>query len=231
MKLIILAAGTGSRLKPLTINRPKCLLPLGETTIIEKIINQFKKYGVTKVTIVTGHCAHKIKSIYDKKHKILYYSKYKKFNNFDTLWSVRKELTEDSIITFSDLIIEDRIIKKLLNSKYKATVTIDTSGLRKDTMFISHKKNLLKSIAITTKKDATGNFIGIFLIRKIITKTFLNHMSSLLKNSKSDYYVKVLNSMIQNNIKINTIDIKGKYWREVDTVKEYKLAQKENKLF
>ena len=53
-------------------------------------------------------------------------------------------------------------------------------------------------------------------------------MKKLLRNSKKDYYVKVLNYMIKNNIIVNILDIKGNYWREIDTFNEYKKALKKN---
>ena len=227
MKLIILAAGVGSRLKPITLKKPKCLLEIGSTTIMDRIINQFKNYGVKKTLIVTGHLSKKINNIYKDKLKLIHYPRYKYTNNFHTLWHIRKELNDDSIICFSDLIVDDKIIKKLLKSKYEATALIDSSVLRKDTMMINHKKNILNEIIVKDRKKASGNFIGIFLIKKKLIKIFLDYMKKLLNSSKNDYFVKVLNFMIKNNILINVIDIKGNYWREIDTYNEYKKALKE----
>lgn len=229
MKLIILAAGIGSRLRPITLKKPKCLLNIKDTTIMGRIINQFQNCGVKKILIVTGHLNKKINFVYKNKHKLIYYPKYKITNNFHTLWHIRKELNEDCIISFSDLIIEDKIARKLVKSKHNATAVIDSSQIRKDTMMVKHKKKILQEIIVKNRGKASGNFIGIFAIKKKLIKSFLNNMKKLLRNSKKDYYVKVLNYMIKNNIVVNILDIKGNYWREIDTFNEYKKALKEFK--
>ncbi len=55
MKVIILAAGMGSRLMPLTNDRPKCMVKLLDDTLIERQIKIFHSYGINDITIVTGY--------------------------------------------------------------------------------------------------------------------------------------------------------------------------------
>jgi NDP-sugar pyrophosphorylase family protein len=57
MEAIILAGGKGTRLRPLTTTLPKPLMPIGERSILEIIIGQLKKYGITKITIAVNHMA------------------------------------------------------------------------------------------------------------------------------------------------------------------------------
>ena len=54
MKAIILAAGTASRLRPLTLHTPKCLLKVGERTLLQRSMDAIIKAGVREFTIVTG---------------------------------------------------------------------------------------------------------------------------------------------------------------------------------
>jgi choline kinase len=229
MKLIILAAGIGSRLRPVTLEKPKCLLPIGKTSIMGRIIKQFKKNKIKNILIVTGHLSEQIEKLYKKSCRIIYYPRYKTTNNFHTLWYIRKELNDDCIIVFSDLIVEDSIVKNILKSNYDITVAIDSSVIRNNTMFIKHKNSFLQSIAITKKKEATGNFIGILSLKKKHINLFLNHMSLLLKKSVNDYYVTILNSIIRDNIVVNILDVAKMYWREVDTISEYKKVLRDNK--
>ena len=55
MKAIILAAGKGSRLYPITLNKPKGLLKIGNETILDRLIRQFKEAGVSDIVIVIGY--------------------------------------------------------------------------------------------------------------------------------------------------------------------------------
>jgi phosphoenolpyruvate phosphomutase len=222
-----LAAGKGSRLGSLTKNIPKCLLKISSTTIIERLINQFKKRGIKKIVIVTGYKSKKIEEKFSNKYKLIKYNQFHNTNNFYTLWSVRKEIDEDTIIAFSDLVVEDFIIKKIFSSKCNFTTIIDSSHIRSGTMFVSHKNKILTGIGIKDKKKATGNFIGIAKIKKNSKKVFFDNMSQIMKKSKKDYYTKVFNLMVKKKYKINATDISGKYWREVDTKKDYNQLKKE----
>ena len=55
MKVIILAAGMSSRLRPLTSNKPKCMLKLSNETLIERQIKIFHNHNINDITIVTGY--------------------------------------------------------------------------------------------------------------------------------------------------------------------------------
>ena len=57
MKAVILAGGKGTRLKPYTTVIPKPLVPVGETAILEILINQLKKFGIEEIDICLGHFA------------------------------------------------------------------------------------------------------------------------------------------------------------------------------
>ena len=120
MKLIILAAGSGSRLKNYTVNNHKSLLKLpNNQTILGRIISQFKKFGVNDISIITGHKSYLIKKKFKHLAKINYYKSFKSANNLHTLLAYKKLLKkQDTIISFSDLIVSEKIIKKFINKKF-----------------------------------------------------------------------------------------------------------------
>ena len=53
--VIILAAGLGSRLSPLTDDKPKSLITFGKETLLERNVNMFKKNGINDISIITGY--------------------------------------------------------------------------------------------------------------------------------------------------------------------------------
>ena len=62
MKAIILAAGLGERLRPLTDTKPKCMVTLAGKTLLKRQINCLKKQGISKVLIVGGYLASKLET-------------------------------------------------------------------------------------------------------------------------------------------------------------------------
>jgi len=232
LKTIILAAGIGSRLRPLTLKNHKCLLKIGKSTIIERLIDQMNKFNIRDINIVLGYKSEQIKNQLKKNYNFIKYPNYKKTNNLHTLWWARKIIKGDVIILFSDIVVEDKIIYKLIKSTSGITAVIDSSKIRKGTMYINHTRNSLKKITKLSKKEATGNFIGMLKIKSNHIKSFLSSMESNLKGTKNEYYTIVLNSMIEKKIKINVLDIKKYFWGEIDTLKDYKFIKKnEKKLF
>ena len=221
MKLLILAAGVGRRIGKDSNHLPKCLLKFKSTTIIDRLISQFKKY-VKDIIIVTGYKSDVLFNLYGNKYKCIFYKDYHKTNNLHTLWHVRDVLDQDTIISFADVVVEDKIIEMIAKDSNNFSLLIDTSKLRDGTMFVSNKDNLLKSITSTDKKEATGNFIGISKIKKIFLKDFISAMSEMINESNNYYYTMVLNNMIKKKLKINTIDVSGKFWTEIDENSDYK---------
>ena len=170
--------------------------------------------------------AIKLKKNLKKKYNFINYPNFRKTNNLHTLWHARKIINENVIISFADLLVEDKIIKKIVKSKQKISLAVDSSKVRKGTMFVKHIKNKLIKIAKLEKKEATGNFIGMIKIHSSKVKSFLNFLGSNLKNTQNDYYTVVLNDMIKKNFKINIIDMKKLFWSEIDTKKDLTFTKK-----
>jgi NDP-mannose synthase len=70
MQAVILAGGKGTRLAPFTVNFPKPLVPLGDVPIIEILIRQLIKHGITDVTLTLGHLAELIKAYFQHRRSL-----------------------------------------------------------------------------------------------------------------------------------------------------------------
>jgi mannose-1-phosphate guanylyltransferase len=62
MKAFLLAAGKGTRLRPLTFNTPKCLVPICGKPLVEYWFMLFRQYGIQEILINTSHLAEKVRS-------------------------------------------------------------------------------------------------------------------------------------------------------------------------
>ena len=87
MNAIILAAGLGSRLKPLTKEVPKPLVKVNGLSLIERQIYLLKEAGICEIVIVIGYMSDKFKFL-EKKYnvKLIYNNKYKEYNNIYSLY-------------------------------------------------------------------------------------------------------------------------------------------------
>ena len=111
MKVIILAAGMSSRLRPLTSNKPKCMLKLSNETLIERQIKIFHNHNINDITIVTGYRSEviDIPDVNYVKNK-----NYEKTNMNESLFCALEPSDSPILVTYSDIVFEQKIIEQML---------------------------------------------------------------------------------------------------------------------
>ena len=114
MKAIIIAAGIGSRLGDLTKDLPKPLIDINGKSILERQIELFKKFGINEIFIVTGYKNNKIKF---SDINCVYNSEYQQTEQIGSLMKARNEISGDVIISFGDILFEEKILEELLENK------------------------------------------------------------------------------------------------------------------
>lgn len=221
MKAIILAAGKGTRLYPITLNKPKGLLEIGNETILDRLVEQFRAFGISDILIVVGYQKELIMNHFGNSVKYAEYENFSKTNNLHTLWSIRQELDEDVIISFADLVLHKSILEKIVGLDNDFSLAIDTSQVLESTMRVSVSDTAIKNITTTSLSEADGNFIGVAKISKNGCKMLVNEMSRIIDENFQDYYTIAIDNLARKGNKINYLDVKEFIWREIDTKIEY----------
>ena len=114
MKAIIVAAGTGSRLGELTKHLPKSLVDVNGKSILERQISLFKKFGIDEIFIITGYKNDKINF---SNVNYIYNSDFRITEQIGSLMKAKKEISNELIISFGDILFEEKILKTLLEKK------------------------------------------------------------------------------------------------------------------
>ena len=122
MNVIILAAGKGERLKPLTNETPKCLVKLFGKSLLDWQIETFRKLGISDITIITGY---KNESINYSNTKKIVNARFDSTNMVETLFCAKDELKNETIVSYGDIIFEERIVQKLIDSQSDMSVIVD----------------------------------------------------------------------------------------------------------
>lgn len=225
MKVIILAAGLGSRLGKLTKKDHKSLLKIGGETILKRLIRQFEFFGINNINIICGYKKKQIDKLFPK-YKTFLYPNYKKTNNLHTLYYFKKLLKGDCIISFADILLDKKIIKQLLISKKKITLCIDRSKSRPGTMKIDIIRDKLTYLGNFPKVN-NGNYIGIMKIRNNSLSFLIKALKKIKNKSFNQYFTESFNYIIKNNItKVDYLNVKKKFWMEIDNKKDLLLARK-----
>lgn len=225
MDALILAAGTGSRMGG--IDSPKCLLNIGDTSIINYQINCFKKLGIEKIFVLTGYNSEQIKNHVNKDIILIPTSNYLTTNNLYSIWDARSFLQNDFICVYGDLFFHKQILSNCINNKNDVCLVIE-KNIRSETMRVKIENDHIVEVNKTIPlKSSHGNFIGMSKFKKDVIPFFFNEVSKLIKIGNYDaYYTKAIESMIKNKQKIDYVETNNLPWLDIDEKHEYEEAKK-----
>lgn len=130
MKIIILAAGQGSRLRPLTDNCPKCMVEVNGRSIIERQLDTMHKCGIkdSDITIIAGYQNDVLKEKFkDTSIHFIVNEKYENTNMVCSLMCARRlmEQEDDILISYGDIIYGKDVLKKILDTQDEMSVVVD----------------------------------------------------------------------------------------------------------
>ena len=163
MKAIILAAGQGSRLMPLTEDTPKCLLHLGDETILRHQIRQLAAAGFNEIVVVTGFRAQAVEAELRQMYqpmlvtRTLFNPFFAVADNLASCWLARSEMTGDFLLLNGDTVFEAKIPDQLIQeARRPITLTIDCKdNYDSDDMKVSVEADRTRS-SRQTASELTG---------------------------------------------------------------------------
>ena len=249
MKAIILAAGLGSRLLPLTEDKPKCLVEFSGKTLLERLLKTFKSCGVNDVVLVSGHKSEKINYA---DLDLVKNEKYSKTGIIHSLFCAREKFEKTVIVTYGDIIFENSVLEKLLKSKYDITAVVDkkwkrywelrmTEPLSDAESLLMDEKNFITNIGEKNLKNyeqVCGQFIGLLKFQNKGLKDLKEFFNKIYSEATKEYnplntnvpfeqstLTNFLQGMIMNGHKIKAIPIENG-WLEFDTIKDFEIYNK-----
>ena len=225
MKVIILSAGQGKRLLPLTAAIPKCLLPVQGRTIIEWQIDALHHCGIDRITVVTGYGTRQVTDLLDRRYgsngvKVLYNASYAETDNLISCWAARDEMTEDFVLLNGDTLFETGVLRRLFESPAnRMTVVVS----HKDTYDADDMKVELAGCRLVRigKGIAPGHIhgeaIGMIGFRGEGPSLFRDALEKAVNQAGASrkWYLYVIDAM-SRAMPVRTVSTNGLQWCEID---------------
>ena len=233
MKAIILSAGQGRRLMPLTSNMAKCALPLHGISILEWQLTQISQCDIDEVIVVTGFAFEKVDSIVESiksiKVRTLHNPMYAHTDNLGTCWEARFEMEEPFVLMNGDTLFEAAALQRLLNSEkpYSITLATDTKPHfdLDDMKIIADDQRLLKVSKQLDISLVSAESIGLMVFDKTGAKAFTEKLEEMM--DKSDalklWYLSAIDQLASEGI-VGICPIDGLSWCEVDDAADFSAA-------
>lgn len=236
MKAVILLAGVGSRLHPLTLDKPKALLPIGDSTILENMITKLQNSGVSSFVIVCGHMQETIKDYVSKTFPNINVAfvtndKYLTTNTGYSILVARKHLENEAFIKLDgDVIFDEKIIKKLFDTDDSTSyVCTDSTSVDNEVIkVILGKEGEVKRISNKLPVvEVVGESIGIEKISVKTSSILFDELDSMMSDESNhqNYYEVAYDKIIQKGAKFKAVDITGLHWVEMDNLADYNQAK------
>jgi len=237
MRAIVLSAGQGKRLLPLTTSEPKCLLPVdGDRCVLELQLRAIARCGIDRATILVGFGADRVEH-FIATHRIpglsvdsIFNPFYATTDNLITCWLARQVMTEDFLLLNGDTLFEDEVLGRVLDSPpAEITVTINhKSSYDEDDMKVTLDPDG-RLLAIGKKlalDEVNGESIGMLLYRDGGVKAWRDALQRTVRspNSLSAWYLSVVNELAKE-MDVRTQAITGLWWQEIDAPEDLKAAQ------
>ncbi len=124
MKLIVLAAGEGTRLRPLTNDRPKCMVEFKDKPILDYIIGNADACKINDVNVVVGYQNDAIREHLKGTQNITFYEnpKYATTNMVSTLFCAEEVLEGDCVVSYADIVYNKGVLDRIMDEPRSAIV-------------------------------------------------------------------------------------------------------------
>ncbi|PHS06011.1 MAG: nucleotidyl transferase [Blastopirellula sp.] len=231
---LLLAAGTGSRLEPLTTTAPKCLTEVNGVPILERQIHSLRECGFKRLVVVVGHLENCIRQYLnehagDLEVEYVVSPKYKTTNNIYSLWLARYRIREPFVMLECDLIFDPDLLQDMMVPDRIAVAEIEpwmmgsTVGINSNHQItdfhVGHSEGLLGSRYKT---------VNIYSFSRSSWQLVAERLNERIMNGKvKDYYETVFAEMVTDgSLDLEPVFFADGCWYEIDTAEDLHEAER-----
>lgn len=235
---ILLSAGQGSRMLPLTADRPKCLIDFSGRSLLAWQIEMLARGGVERIDVVTGFMTDMVEDeiarIADPRVdiRVLFNPFYKVADNLGSCWIAREVMAGDFLILNGDTLVSEDIVRTVQgDSDWPIAVTVDIKdAYDSDDMKVSRDGDRLTAIGKTlTPAQSHAESIGFLAFRGDGAAAFREEVRAAMRTPAGveNWYLKVIDGLSDSG-KVGTRSIAGMGagmdWAEVDFLTDIQIA-------
>ncbi len=225
MKVLILAAGRGTRISRYLSGKPKCTVDIGSgQCLIEYTVDLLHSRGIHDIGIVLGYNAQVIRDVLADKNVSYFYNPfYDVTNSIASAWFARDFLLGDDLIIMNgDVYLEEKLLDLILEKKKSPLMFADESRRETADYKFFYENGILKKYGKELKgDDITGEYIGIGLFSAEFMPEFAGRMEEMIgRQEHGVWWENVVYSMSEKQ-PVYVENVSGHFWAEVDYIEDY----------
>lgn len=225
MRVVLLAAGRGTRISRYLSGNPKCTVDIGNQCLIQYTLDLFHSRGITDIAMVLGY-SHQaiINCVNDNSVKYFYNPFYDVTNSIASAWFARDYLSqpEDTLIMNADVFLEDKLLDQVIASQLSPVLFADNRRKEEADYKFKYTDGVLEKYGKELEgDDITGEYVGIGKFSADFIPKFVEKMEDLVSQQQHGvWWENILYSMVgKENVLVE--EIGDYFWAEVDYVEDY----------
>ena len=245
MNVILIGAGRGNRLMPLTTSQPKSFTDVAGKRILEWTMDAFRENSLDQFVFIGGYLKDVVEQAYPDL-EIVENSDWPNNNILFSLLSAREHLVDGFYSTYTDTLFRGTAVRALKESPHDIVLVMDTRWRERYRYRSQHpeedgEKMIASGNAVTrvsrniVSEDASGEFTGVMKMSAAGAARFLDFYDDLSSSLDRDgpfedgrpfrmaYMIHQLDRMIRAGIEVHCVAVPGDY-HEIDTLEDYGLA-------
>jgi len=240
MKAVILAAGQGTRLRPLTNHLPKCLVQVHRKPLLQYQLESLQQAGIQHCVIVVGYLGDMVQRHFGPKFgnvRITYVTNeiFNHTNNIYSLWVARQELNDDILLLEGDLLFEEGLLGDIIRSPYTDVAVVDRFNPSMNGTVILAQDGLSTSMILKTQQSADFDYrnalktVNIYAFsRETLAQQFLPILDQYIDHGlTSEFYEAVISHLIARGDLQMAVHLTGnRMWTEIDTEDDLRQAER-----
>jgi choline kinase len=229
MKAVVLSAGQGKRLLPLTEENPKCLLAVrGEEPILGWQLGALARAGIERAVVVVGFGAERVEAwlaanpVPGLVCETLFNPFYRSSDNLISCWLARGAMSEDFLLLNGDTIFEDAVLARVLDmTSAPIALAIDHKAQYDDDdmkVSLDPRGRLVAVDKWLARASVGGESVGLLSFRGSGPKVFASALDEAVRHPEAmrQWYLSVVHRIAQTTA-VETASVRGLWWREIDS--------------
>ncbi len=239
MRAILLAAGRGSRLRPFTDHRPKCMVEVLGRPLLDSALAALERAEVPQATIVVGYLADQIRETYGTRFggvKLSYVENpvFESTNTLYGLWMARGQMNDDILLLETDRLYEPEVISELVRSPYQDVALVDELKPHMDGTVVFTEGDRVRSMVL--RKDQRDGFDVARAMKTVsvykLSAAFLEHsfipaMGLFVRSERTDepYEALLAELIAQGDLALHAHLMGHRPWADIDDPKDLRIAE------
>lgn len=236
---VILAAGMAKRLRPLTDTKPKCLLKVGERTLLERTVVAMAAAGISEFVVVTGYRADQIRDFLDNLVKpeflgkprftYLHNADYEHNNNIYSLWMAGQVVRgKEFLLMDSDILCDPAAVLRIAQEP-EAALAVNRHELGEEEMkvVVDGQMHITEISKTCRPEDAMGESVGIEKVTAAYSEALYRELDQMILNEGliDIFYERAFERLIPQGHTFRVVDTTNYFSYELDTPEDFQRAQ------